>query len=123
MILLKLLRFWLPVVLYAGLIFWASSQPSVEAPAVIPHLDKLIHLVEYAVLGWLLARALIHASRIPNRGAIKALVICLVVLYGMSDEYHQSFVVGRSSEWLDLLADSVGGTLGGWIYITLNNKD
>ena len=35
------------------------------------------------------------------------------VLYGLSDEFHQSFVPNRSPEWADLASDGIGGMMGG----------
>lgn len=114
--LLKLLRFWSPVVLYAGLIFWVSSLPNLQAPALFPHTDKVIHTVEYALLGWLLARALTHTTATKGAGTVWVLVVALAILYGMSDEYHQSFVVGRQCDIWDLMMDMIGGAIGGWLY-------
>ena len=124
MILLKLLRFWLPVFFYAGLIYWLSSQTGVEAPPLFPHVDKIFHGVEYGILGWLLARAFMHASwSQPKKHTIQLLAVCAAMLYGISDEYHQSFVPGRSAEYWDVLADTIGGALGGWMYTFFNFKE
>ena len=39
------------------------------------------------------------------------------LLYGISDEYHQSFVPGREAGVADAIADTIGGFLGVWIYL------
>ncbi len=40
--------------------------------------------------------------------------LLLVILYGISDEYHQSFVVGRESNYLrDVSFDTLGGIIAG----------
>ena len=55
------------------------------------------------------------------------------MLHGFSDEFHQSFVEGRSSAWGDLIADIVGGFMGAIVFsisrllphgagIIINNK-
>jgi VanZ family protein len=41
------------------------------------------------------------------------------MLYGVSDEFHQYFVPGRSVEALDVLADALGGLLGAWMMYQL----
>ncbi|MGH8657315.1 MAG: VanZ family protein [Gammaproteobacteria bacterium] len=39
-------------------------------------------------------------------------VLTVTILYGISDEFHQSFVPGRQPSWYDVLADGLGGLLG-----------
>jgi VanZ family protein len=69
--------------------------------------DKLIHATVWSVLGALLALA---AARPTLRAA--ALAILAAVLFGASDELHQSFVPGRDASVLDLVADTVGAAVG-----------
>ncbi len=75
------------------------------------------------ILAWL---AFKEISAKPLYRAILSIVFCS--LYGMSDEWHQSFVVGRDSDWLDWLADTLGATAavsGLWInhrYTKINEK-
>lgn len=93
---------------WAALIFVASSVPGDELPSPgFLHLDKLIHAGAYAVLGWLVARALSARSR----GALFA-AACLATLYGMTDELHQGFVPGRDPDVGDAAADALGAVLG-----------
>ncbi len=74
--------------------------------------DFQAHLVVFGVLGVLLVRALAgarwHAVTARNVGG----AVALAVLYGISDEYHQSFVAGRFTEVRDLVADGIGAGLG-----------
>ncbi|MBH0197595.1 MAG: hypothetical protein HP494_18860, partial [Nitrospira sp.] len=54
-----LLRYWVPVCAYAGLIFYLSSQPHPEDDLplfVLSFSDKALHVIEYAVLGGLCYR-------------------------------------------------------------------
>jgi VanZ family protein len=106
------LRFWIPVALYAGLVFWLSSQsrPLAFLPDAIWSYDKLLHAIEYAVLGLLLARALRASGLSPARTFLGALLLCS--LYGASDELHQSFVPNRTCDPRDWAADTVGAALG-----------
>ena len=116
---LKFLKFWFPVFLYSGIIFYASSLPDVKPPLKIKNIDKAIHVLEYLPFGFLLARAFIQ-----QRPAVKiwqVVTICSL-LYGISDEYHQSFVPGREAGVSDVIADTIGGFLGVWIYLFRQKK-
>lgn len=106
------LRYWGPVCGYAGLIFYVSAQshPEEHLPFVSHFSDKVLHAVEYAVLGALCYRAL-RGSDSWRLQAIPAAIL-LASLYGLSDEVHQAFVPFRDSNWLDWLADTVGAALG-----------
>ena len=98
------LGIWLPVVVWAGVIFAFSSVPSLstELGTWDTILRKLAHLAEYAVLGALLCRAL----RRPG------LALVLATLYAVSDEVHQSFVPNHTPDLGDLAADTLGGIVG-----------
>lgn len=97
-----------PAVLYAGLIFWLSHQPTLPRA---PTSDKVLHVVAYFGLGLLLARAL-WLDRAWPRGRVLAVAAALATLYGVSDEWHQSFVPGRHPSAGDVLADALGSALG-----------
>ena len=84
--------------------------------------DKLQHAVEYAVLGFLAARAFDNSWRVSNK-VLWLGVVVFCVMYGVSDEFHQSFVPGRESDVGDCLADSIGGMLGATVYLILNTKE
>ena len=112
---MRFLKFWFPVLVYSGIIFYVSSMPSLK-PTDIAHLDKVLHLIEYAPFGFLLARAITLSGHVSSKNAILALVMAGCFLYGLSDEYHQSFVIGRESSFLDVLADFIGGSVGAVLY-------
>ncbi len=116
---LKFLKFWFPVFLYSGIIFYASSLPNVKSPLDIENLDKLIHVFEYIPFGFLLARA--FSGQWPRVRIWQVVTICSL-LYGISDEYHQSFVPGRESCVPDAIADTIGGFLGAGIYLFLKDR-
>jgi VanZ family protein len=90
-------------------IFVASSQARVRAPGP----DWGLHAAAYCVLGLLLARALWPAG---PRGLGLGLVTALCLAYGLGDEWHQSFVPGRTAEGGDVVADTLGGGLGALLY-------
>lgn len=96
-----------------ALIFVMSSF-EVQFPGVdrVPLRDKGVHFVEYGVLGWLCAAA--SSRSWPSVAAWRTGVFAVVVsaLWGLSDEIHQAFVPGRSSEVADFIADLVGSIVG-----------
>ncbi len=109
---MRRLRAWVPVALYAGLIFFLSSQsrPLPFLPEGIWSFDKLLHAAEYAVLGLLLARALGAGGLSPARIFLGALL--LGSLYGATDELHQSLVPNRDCDPGDWAADTAGAVVG-----------
>jgi len=108
--------YWVPVALYAGTIFYFSSQshPEEELPSFLLNevSDKVLHVVEYAGLGGLCYRA--FRWGVSGQVASRALLFAIVTasLYGMTDEAHQLFVPFRESSWQDWLADTVGVVIG-----------
>ncbi|MFH1360975.1 MAG: VanZ family protein [Candidatus Omnitrophota bacterium] len=114
---MKFLKFWFPVLLYSGIIFYVSGLPNVKTPAPWPLFDKFLHILEYAVLGFLFARALFHSAPgaySQHKIILTTLIFCL--FYGVSDEVHQLFVIGRDASLFDVLADGLGGLLGGVLF-------
>ncbi|NGZ03895.1 MAG: teicoplanin resistance protein VanZ [Nitrospira sp. WS238] len=112
---LMFLRYWGPVCAYAALIFFLSSQshPEDNLPAFLfDFSDKVVHGIEYAVLGMLCYRALRGGSVVSWRQHAIPMAILLASLYGASDEIHQSFVPFRDSSWLDWVADTIGAAIG-----------
>lgn len=92
-------------------IFYLSSQSSFDAVAYIQISDKLVHFILYAGLSVAL---FIGAYKAPFTRFINPywLVFLLAIFYGVSDEFHQSFVADRSVEFMDWLADAAGSAFG-----------
>ena len=119
----QMLWYWLPVALYAGAIFYLSSQPHPETqlPSFLLEdvSDKVLHAIEYAVLGGLCYRAFRWAagSAVSRQAVVLAIVTASV--YGITDEAHQFFVPFRESSWQDWLADTIGAAIGAlsWRFI------
>jgi VanZ family protein len=98
------LRLWLPVALWAALIFVVSSIPSLSTGLGTWDLvlRKLAHLSEFAVLSALLLRAV--GRHVP--------AFAVGLAYAVSDEVHQHFVRGRHAALRDVAVDAVGLALG-----------
>ena len=101
----KFLLAWLPVLLWMGVIFVTSHQPQ----SGLPNFDtwdflikKSSHFAAYALLGGLLLRA--------DRRWAASLIIA--ALYALSDEWHQSFIPGRTPTSFDVLIDVLGAAAG-----------
>jgi VanZ family protein len=106
---------WVPVPLWTAVIFMASSVPGSDLPPLPGQTDKLVHAAVYAVLGALVVRAarVTWPRWTAGRTVAMAMIFCL--LYGASDEFHQSFTPKRTPSLYDLLADTIGGAIGGLV--------
>ncbi len=95
---------WLPVLVWAAVIFAFSSIPSLSTGLGLWDLvlRKLAHATEYAILGALLLRALWRELPAFAAG----------VAYAVTDEIHQAFVRGRHAAALDVLIDAAGVLAG-----------
>lgn len=103
-----------PAILWAAAIFAASSIPGTSLPSLeILGSDKLVHMGVYFVFAMLIFHALRTQDSVPwlaHRAVLLTVILCAV--YGITDEVHQSFVEGRSSDVYDWIADVLGGVLG-----------
>jgi VanZ family protein len=91
-------------VAWAALIFVLSSIPDLGTGlgGWDLALRKVAHAAEFAVLGFLLLRAL--GRELP--------ALALGIAYAVSDELHQHFVPGRQGSLLDVFIDAVGVAVG-----------
>ena len=106
--------YWFPVFSYMALIFFLSSRSSFPLSAPdIPYIDKICHLVEFAVLGFLLIRAFTHSDNPDLNKYALLLTIIVAVLFGLTDELHQLFVPMRCGDVYDLIFDGLGAVMGG----------
>jgi VanZ family protein len=97
--------------LWIAIILAMSSIPNLGPPDVgLPWADKVCHLGEYGVLGWLFARVR------GGSGARRALAGALVgACMGAVDENYQRLTPGRDVSGLDVLADIAGASLGAFL--------
>jgi len=86
------------------LVLWLFPNTSPETMATIHFITrKIAHFTEYAILGFLAARAF---RPYPRWFVIS---VALVVVYALIDEYHQSFVPSRTASVFDSMIDMAGG--------------
>jgi len=112
----KFNKYWLPVIIYAIIIFIHSSIPESELVEKFEISDKLLHLLGYSVLGYLFLRALFNYGYDTAKKQLILLAIFYSTLYGISDEIHQYFVPLRSPEVMDAVFNFFGSTLGAVAY-------
>jgi VanZ family protein len=95
---------WLPVLIWAGVIFAFSSIPSLNSGLGTWDyvLRKGAHMTEYAILACLLLRAI----------GSYTWAFGLAVAYAATDEFHQTFVRGRHGTPIDVGIDAVGALIG-----------
>jgi len=119
----KFFYYWLPVYVYAGLIFYFSSLPTIPEPItrIIPQ-TLILHVIEYFIFGILLFRALVNSENTALKNNAILLSIIISIFYGITDEIHQHFVPGRIFGFLDVIADSIGSSLGIIINLKFYNK-
>ncbi|MDD5274900.1 MAG: VanZ family protein [Methylovulum sp.] len=98
------------LLLYSLFIYSLSAQPSLPAPMWFESQDKLYHAGAYCILGALLWQSIKQWFN-PSIVMLALLSIILGSLYGATDEWHQSFVPGRSPSVADWLADTIGVSL------------
>ena len=119
----QVLWYWVPVALYAGMIFYLSSQshPEEQLPSLVFEevSDKVLHAVEYGILSVLCYRAFCWAAGPAVARQAVVLAIVTASVYGITDEAHQLFVPFRESGWQDWLADTIGAVIGAlsWRFI------
>ncbi|MFH0942642.1 MAG: VanZ family protein [Candidatus Beckwithbacteria bacterium] len=98
------IKLYLPAILWAGVIFFFSSQ-AINRPAPFSWLDfifkKTCHVIEYAIFFWLVYRA--------NKSF--KLSLLLAVVFALSDEWHQTFIPGREGTLRDVGFDTIGSLL------------
>lgn len=134
---------WLPVLVWMGVIFWFSHQPGDVSGAssgwivdlissgiarMMPFIEfdedlfhflfrKGAHFGVYAVLGVLCVRAFQISGYSGKRGLVYGWI--LATLYAGTDEFHQTFIPGRSGEVTDVIIDSAGAITGIGFYLLI----
>ena len=112
-----------PVTLVMATIFFLSHQPGTafSLPDIV-NIDKALHCLAYTVLGLsvFFAVPLFWQEQHSWRAGLCVVLFCL--LYGISDEFHQSFIPGRCSTVTDLAADVLGGGIAVLIHEGLRRK-
>jgi len=103
-------KYWSPIILYAGFIYYLSSLSN-PIDQIIPNgvliyfdFERFIyHIIEYLILSFLFYRALKISTKNPQ-----TLAILFSIIYAIIDELHQFYVPGRVSSVFDIAINSFG---------------
>jgi len=134
----KFLKFHLPVLLWAALIFLFSSfshpyqilpaawrifrpLPTLTDSSLTEFIGVVMHFLEFAILSALILRAITQNQKITRKQIL--LSILLSILYALSDEIHQLFVPERTFQLQDLLVDLLGTLTGVFLFHKRHNKN
>jgi VanZ family protein len=134
------IKTWLPVVLWFCFIFILSTDTfSSENTSriverllhfLLPHIPageidfihflirKTAHVTEYCIMSLLLFHSFHNTLQFQRHWRWVFYSLVVIILVAVSDEYHQRFVVSRTSSVIDVGIDIVGGVLGQWISVT-----
>jgi VanZ family protein len=126
----RFVRYWLPVLVWMGLIFLGSTdllsaeqtsriigpllrwlKPNISAEAIAQiqfFVRKGAHITEYAILGALLWRALRGTTAATKMSILAVAALSACAIFALSDEFHQSFVASRTASPVDVLIDICG---------------
>ncbi len=100
---------WFITVAYMGIIFYISSKHGFDLPKLPKNFDKVIHMCVYVPLAFLFFLSL-------KKCGIKKFVFVgaflFTTIYGITDEIHQLYVIGRDASIGDTIADLIGAFLG-----------
>jgi VanZ family protein len=110
----RVLMVWLPVVVWAAVIFTLSSIPALSSGLGVwdTILRKAAHVTEYAILGALLLRAFEREAPALAAG----------IAYAASDELHQHFVRGRHGAPVDVAVDAIGVAAGILVWLRVRER-
>jgi VanZ family protein len=115
---IKFLNLWLPVILWAALIFKFSSGTVPSASQIYWQdfaVKKVGHFLLFGALAVFIYRGLIGQGLSRKKAAIWA--VALTFFYGATDEFHQMFTQGRESRVRDVMIDGIGaGVIIFYIY-------
>ena len=109
----RLLGLWGPVAAWMALIFGFSAMQAPPGGASVP--DWASHATVYCALAVLVCRALAGGVRPVSMREV-VLAVALSTLYGVSDEWHQSFVPHRTPELADVMKDLGGAVAGAMLF-------
>lgn len=113
----RLLRL-LPMISVMGSIFYLSQQSGeMFDMGQVTGLDKLAHFTLYGLLAAtvIFAQSPLRRQHVPQRVSWLTVIVCLV--YGLSDEWHQSFVPGRDVSGADVVADLLGAIVAAGLWL------
>ena len=100
------------MVIIMGIIFYLSHQPGdfIQLPK-FASLDKVAHAIAYGILAGTFIHGIHPFTHDSNRAFFAIAIVIFCLLFGIADEYHQSFIPGRFVSGWDVAADGLGALL------------
>lgn len=119
----KKIAYWLPPLIWMGVIFYFSSYPKVSVTENTFYafiIFKTLHMIEYGILYFLLFRAFYSydEKKLPLKYKV-IFTFLAAIIYALSDEIHQTFIPTREGRLRDVFIDTAGMLLM-YIYIKSN---
>ncbi len=112
-----------PMAFIMGTIFFLSHQPGDQLSLPpLPEADKWAHLAAYGVLAATVLFAFNDRQKSTRPRLVILLTVVFCILYGISDEFHQTFIAGRTASIYDLLADGCGAAMACVIWLKWRHK-
>ena len=111
---------WISVAAYMGVIYLVSALPfrsELFERTQKFHIDWVVHVVEYSILGFLLARAFRRSMPSLRTGRLWIAVMAVGAFYAATDEWHQRSVPTRDASVYDAVADTFGVAWGAWTWM------
>lgn len=118
------LFYWFPTLVWAGIIYSFSSLTTPSTSRIFWQdflVKKSAHVTVYMVLTGLVYRSLKNTTSLTGNYLLLT-TLCLVILYAISDEFHQSFTPGREPTLRDAIIDSVSSFVALKIIPRLDNR-
>lgn len=114
-----------PMIIIMGTIFFLSHQRGDEISLPdFAYSDLVAHAIAYGALAWTVLFAWGERQKKASSLAVVLATILFCFLYGVSDEFHQSFIPGRCVSGLDVMADTVGAAIvcATWFFVQKSEK-
>lgn len=103
-----LFKYWVPVIVWSGVIFTFSSIPHLKAPSLgLGFEDKVYHFAEFFIWGILFAKSY---KMVSGKQDFSGLVFAVAIgaSFAFIDEWHQNWIPGRQFDWKDMLSNWAG---------------
>ncbi|QQG44539.1 MAG: VanZ family protein [Candidatus Roizmanbacteria bacterium] len=108
---LKKTFYWIPVFIWMIVIFYFSSRARIslsEEETINFLIFKTLHIIEYAILYFLLFRAFFLSANKHSSSKIYWYPFFIALIYAASDEFHQLLVPTRDGALRDVFIDALG---------------
>jgi hypothetical protein len=106
---------WIPALIWMIIIFVLSHQTGSELNTYLPLVQRWLPWLDSFDIGhfftYFILACFIWWALASHRLNVSLIVVLLCILYGLTDEYHQSFVAGRTPDLLDIRNDTIGALL------------